>query len=162
MSVGSHARHPVGDGVLARLNAALADTGFSADRKSDAYDDATRKAVEALYDKAGYGSDGSVPAGEVVLAVPVTAIVANGSGGTEVVVVEKGATSVTDANPRRVPVAVGVTGGGWAQITPVNDDLAAGDLALGPPPRPLRAPRAKREHTSRPEALLDALAAYAS
>ena len=214
---------------MARLNAALADAGFSVDRKSDAYDDAARKAVEALYDKAGYGSDGRVPAGEVVfvsalpasvvyvsaavgtelseasvqiasgeltiaaefppgqaelvrpgaevvvssellgesidatvsadlaivpneplasswagqdvrvrvvsastgekgLAVPVTAIVANGSGGTEVVVVEKGATSVTDANPRRVPVAVGVTGGGWAQITPVNDDLAAGDL----------------------------------
>ena len=70
----------------------------------------------------------SASTGEKGLAVPVTAIVANGSGRTEVVVVEKGATSVTDANPRRVPVAVGVTGGGWAQITPVNDDLAAGDL----------------------------------
>ncbi len=73
---------------------------------------------------------GSASTGEKVLAVPVTAIVANGqAGGTEVVQSSRRAPPPSrDANPRRVPVAVGVTGGGWAQITPVNDDLAAGDL----------------------------------
>lgn len=63
-----------------------------------------------------------------VLAVPVTAIVENGSGDTEVVVVDKGATSIADANPRRVKVVTGVTGGGWVQVTPAGGaSLQAGD-----------------------------------
>jgi hypothetical protein len=63
-----------------------------------------------------------------VLAVPVTAIVSNSSGDTEVVVVDKGATSITDADPRRVQVTVGATGGGWAEVTPSEgEQLAEGD-----------------------------------
>lgn len=63
-----------------------------------------------------------------VLAVPVTAIVSNGSGDTEVVVVRKGATSVSDADPRRVAVTVGAVGGGWAEVTPGDGaELSEGD-----------------------------------
>lgn len=70
----------------------------------------------------------SATTGKKVLAVPVTAIVSNGSGDTEVVVVRKGAKSITDADPRRVRVEVGVTGGGWAEVTPNGDGLSEGDL----------------------------------
>ncbi len=63
-----------------------------------------------------------------VLAVPVTAIVAAGSGEPEVVVVAAGATSITDADPRRVPVTVGAVGGGWAEVTPAaGARLSPGD-----------------------------------
>lgn len=69
----------------------------------------------------------AVTQGEV-LAVPVAAIVANGSGETEVVVVRRGATSISDAEPRRVRVTVGAVGAGWAEVTPVDGAaLAEGD-----------------------------------
>lgn len=63
-----------------------------------------------------------------VLAVPVTAIVADGSGGTEVVVVAREATSIADASPQRVAVTVGATGGGWAEVVPRDKaKLSEGD-----------------------------------
>ena len=63
-----------------------------------------------------------------VLAVPLTAIVASGAGDPEVVVVADGATSIADADPRRVPVTVGAIGGGWAEVVPAGGaTLAPGD-----------------------------------
>lgn len=62
-----------------------------------------------------------------VLAVPITAVVMNASGETEVVVVDHNATSVADAHPERVPIKVGVVGGGWAEITPTKTTLQPGD-----------------------------------
>jgi hypothetical protein len=63
-----------------------------------------------------------------VLAVPVTAIVAGATGDTEVVVVDKKATGIANANPRRVKVTVGATGGGWVEITPAKGaQIAEGD-----------------------------------
>ena len=52
-----------------------------------------------------------------VTAVPVAAILMDGSGQTEVVVVDPGATTLASANPRRVRVKVGVTGGGWVEVS---------------------------------------------
>jgi len=55
-----------------------------------------------------------------VLAVPVAAIFMNGSGNSEVVVVNGHAKSLGDANPHAVQVKVGVTGGGWVQVDPIS------------------------------------------
>lgn len=64
-----------------------------------------------------------------VLAVPLTAIVSNGSGETEVVVVAADARTLGDAHPRRVRVSTGATGGGWVEVRPVQGaDLDTGDL----------------------------------
>lgn len=63
-----------------------------------------------------------------VLAVPIAAIVANGSGETEVMVVRPGATTITDAEARRVRVTVGASGAGWAEITALDGEaIAEGD-----------------------------------
>lgn len=65
---------------------------------------------------------------EKVLAVPVTAVVANGSGDAEVVVVDAGADTIGEAHPRRVRVRTGVTGGGWVEVQALEGRLEAGDL----------------------------------
>lgn len=62
-----------------------------------------------------------------VLAVPLAAIVANGTGETEVVVVRRGATQISDAEPRRVRVDIGASGGGWVEVTAVDGTLTEGD-----------------------------------
>lgn len=62
---------------------------------------------------------------EKVLAVPVTAIVMNGSGVTEIVLVDANATTLADAHPVRIAVKVGVSGGGWVQIRPARGKAAS-------------------------------------
>lgn len=79
----------------------------------------------------------SATTGTEVLAVPVTAVVADAAGETEVVVVDRGATTIADSNPRRVRVRVGAVGGGWAEVTPIDGArLAVGDpVQLSAPAR---------------------------
>jgi hypothetical protein len=62
---------------------------------------------------------GAQSAGEV-LAVPVTAVFGDPSGGRSVVVVEPAPTPDGEATQRRLAVTVGVVGGGWAEVTPVD------------------------------------------
>lgn len=75
-----------------------------------------------------------------VLAVPVTAVVSNGSGSTEVVVVDAHARSIGEAHPRRIQVTTGATGGGWVEVRPLHTAIRAGDLVQLSAPTGRRTP----------------------